>query len=102
MTGRTLTTIFAVATMTIACGGARETTDDEVGSTSRSVPQATAAATAGTPAGEQQKPTEAQQRTAGAADRPDALPSTASPLALIALGGLLSLGGALGVRLMRS
>jgi hypothetical protein len=100
MTRRTLTSLLAVATMTIACGGAPETTEDEIASTSPSGQEVTAPATTDTPASEQ--PPEAQQSTAAAADRPDALPSTASPLALIALGGLLSLGGALGIRMLRS
>ena len=101
MTRRTLTSLLAVATMTMACGGSPETTGDEIASTSPSGQEAAAPATPGTPAGEQPS-SEAQQSTTRAADRPDALPSTASPLALLALGGLLSLGGALGIRRLRS
>ena len=92
-----LTSVLAVATITVACGGSPQTTGDEAAPATAADRQTQAPAPP--------PDTTPQQTSApaqpGAAERPDVLPATASPLALVGLAGLASLGAAFGVRVLR-
>jgi MYXO-CTERM domain-containing protein len=100
MTLRTISTFIAVATMTAACSGSPQPSDDTTTGTT-AVPEqqnASTPASATTPADVQQERT----TPTTSSERADVLPQTASPLPLIGLAGLLLLGAAFGLRARRS
>jgi hypothetical protein len=98
MTRGTLSSLLAVATVTVACGGSPQTTGDQAAPATAVSQEAQAPATPTETTPPPQAPAPAQSTAAG---RPDVLPATASPLALIGLIGLASLGAAFGMRMRR-
>jgi len=101
-----LYSLLCVAALLIGAAACSGTPGDEVPENGVAMNETTATETAGT-TGMAEAPAPfpdqiAEDRTAGAAPQDEAaLPSTASPLGMAALIGLLSLGGAAGIRFLR-